>query len=82
MAGVNMGPFPELKSRWIGGSAGELFEFARPSSQVSADYRQALDVALRYGVKIVFSGSIDDQLVSLDVRLSQFQVLIRNDRKN
>lgn len=69
MAGVNLGPFADYKSRWISGSAGELFEFAHPESQVSKDYEAALDVALRFGVKIVYIGSIDDQLVSLDVSL-------------
>ncbi len=69
MAGVNLGPFADYKSRWISGSAGELFEFARPDSQVSKDYEAALDVALRFGVKIVYIGSIDDQLVSLEVSL-------------
>ena len=66
MAGVNLGPFADYKSRWISGSAGELFDFARPNSQVSNDYEAALDVALRFGVKIIYIGSIDDQLVSLE----------------
>ncbi|KAF6231579.1 hypothetical protein HO173_010331 [Letharia columbiana] len=66
MAGVNLGPFADYKSRWISGSAGELFDFALPNSQVSKDYEAALDVALRFGVKVVYVGSIDDQLVSLE----------------
>ena len=70
MAGVNLGPFVDYKSRWISGSAGELFEFARPDSQVSKDYRAALEIALRFGVRIVYVGSIDDQLVSLQVSSS------------
>ncbi|KAL8693105.1 MAG: hypothetical protein Q9218_001991 [Villophora microphyllina] len=65
MAGVNLGPFVDYKSRWIGGSAGELFDFARPDSQVSKDYDTALTMALRSGVRVTFVGSIDDQLVSL-----------------
>ena len=69
MAGVNLGPFGDYKSRWISGSAGELFDFAQPESQVSKDYEAALDVCLRFGVKIIYVGSIDDQLVSLEVRL-------------
>ena len=69
MAGVNLGPFADYKSRWISGSAGELFDFAHPSSQVSMDYEAALDVSLRFGVKVVYVGSIDDQLVSLEVGL-------------
>ena len=67
MAGVNLGPFPEYKSRWIGGAAGELFEFAKPESPVSCDYNTALRTALGFGVKIAYVGSIDDQLVSLEV---------------
>lgn len=69
MAGVNLGPFTDYKSRWISGSAGELFDFALPDSQVSKDYKAALDVAMRFGVKVVYVGSIDDQLVSLEVGL-------------
>lgn len=67
MAGVNLGPFADYKSRWISGSAGELFDFARPDSTVSKDYEAGLDRVLRYGVKILYIGSIDDQLVSLEV---------------
>ena len=67
MAGINLGPFADYKSRWIGGSAGELFDFARPDSTVSRAYISALETALRYGVRVVYIGSIDDQLVSLEV---------------
>ncbi|KAK7559450.1 hypothetical protein IWX47DRAFT_829685 [Phyllosticta citricarpa] len=66
MAGVNLGPFPEYRSRFFGGSAGELFEFSRPNSTVSQKYQGALRVVLNYGVRIVYVGSIDDQLVSLE----------------
>lgn len=69
LAGVNLGPFADYKSRWIGGSAGELFDFATPESQVTKDYEVALNTALTNGVKIVYIGSIDDQLVSLEVSL-------------
>ena len=62
MAGVNLGPFADYKSRWIGGSAGELFDFAQPESQVSRNYRMALETALHSGVKIVYVGSMDDQV--------------------
>lgn len=68
MAGVNLGPFPDYKSRWIGGSAGELFDFAHPTSKVSREYEAALQTALDFGVRIAYVGSIDDQLVSLEVR--------------
>ncbi|KAI4166928.1 MAG: hypothetical protein LQ343_007631 [Gyalolechia ehrenbergii] len=69
MAGVNLGPFIDFKSRWIGGSAGELFDFARSDSQVSKDYTAALTTTLKSGVKIAYIGSIDDQVVSLEARL-------------
>lgn len=67
MAGVNLGPFPDYRSRWIGGSAGELFEFALPFSKVSKEYEAAVKCALDFGVRISYMGSIDDQLVSLEV---------------
>jgi hypothetical protein len=67
LAGINLGPFTDYKSRWIGGSAGELFDFARLDSQVSKDYEAALGLALKFGVRVVYIGSIDDQLVSLEV---------------
>lgn len=71
MAGVNMGPFSDYRSRWISGSAGELFDFALPHSQVSRDYQAALKTVLEFGVRVSFIGSIDDQLVSLEVSLTQ-----------
>ncbi|KAL2369415.1 hypothetical protein RJ035_007398 [Blastomyces gilchristii] len=70
MAGVNLGPFPEYRSRWISGSAGELFDFANQKSKVSQDHLAALETALDFGVKIVYVGSIDDQLVSLEATFS------------
>ncbi|RVX66922.1 hypothetical protein B0A52_09046 [Exophiala mesophila] len=66
MAGVNMGPFPEYKSRWISGSAGELFEFSDSNSKVSLDYQAAIEEVLTHGVRLTFVGSIDDQLVSME----------------
>lgn len=66
MAGVNLGPFAEYKPRFFAGSASELFEFSRPQSTVSQDYMKALEEILKYGVKLVYVGSIDDQLVSLE----------------
>ncbi|KAL2853730.1 hypothetical protein BJX68DRAFT_46371 [Aspergillus pseudodeflectus] len=69
MAGVNLGPFSDYRSRWISGSAGELFEFALPYSQVSKDYESALRTCIDFGVRISYIGSIDDQLVSLESSL-------------
>lgn len=66
MAGVSSGPFLEYKSRWISGSAGELFEFSDPSSKVSTNYVAALQTVLTFGCRLSFVGSIDDQLVSLE----------------
>jgi hypothetical protein len=66
MAGVSLGPFPDYKSRWIGGTAGELFDFSNHSSTVSKDYLTAVETVLKFGVRIVYVGSIDDQLVSLE----------------
>tara|TARA_R110002003_G_scaffold171_4_gene13897 strand:+ start:4552 stop:6909 length:2358 start_codon:yes stop_codon:yes gene_type:complete len=67
MAGVNMGPFIEYKTKYFGPTAAELFEFSNPKSLVSQMYLAALDEVLRFGVRIFYVGSIDDQLVSLEV---------------
>ncbi|GAB7345653.1 hypothetical protein MBLNU457_3943t1 [Dothideomycetes sp. NU457] len=69
MAGINLGPFADYKSKIYGGSAVELFEFNRPDSKVSKDYAAQLEVVLRHGVRITYIGSIDDQLVSLESSL-------------
>jgi hypothetical protein len=68
MAGVNMGPFIEYKTKYFGPTAAELFEFSNPKSLVSQMYLAALDEVLRAGVRVLYVGSIDDQLVSLEVR--------------
>jgi hypothetical protein len=67
MAGINLGPFAEYKSRIFGGSALELFDFGNPTSKVSQMYQHALEEVLRFGTRIVYVGSIDDQLVSMEV---------------
>lgn len=69
MAGINLGPFTEYKSRFLAGSASELFDFGDSSSKVSVAYADALDICLRHGVRITFVGSLDDQLVSLESAL-------------
>ncbi|USP78158.1 hypothetical protein yc1106_05432 [Curvularia clavata] len=66
MAGINMGPFIEYKTKYLGSIAAELFEFTNPKSLVSQMYLAALDEVLRAGVRILYVGSIDDQLVSLE----------------
>ena len=67
MAGVNLGPFADYKSRFFGGSAAELFDFSNSQSRVSMDYASSLKIVLRHGVKVTYVGSMDDQLVSLEV---------------
>lgn len=69
LAGVSLGPFSDYKSRLFSGSAGELFEFADPESIVSKRYEDSLRIAMSYGVRVTYCGSIDDQLVSMEVRL-------------
>lgn len=69
MAGINLGPFPEYKSRLFGGTALELFEFADPHSKVSKSHAESLDICLRHGVRMTLVGSMDDQLVSLESSL-------------
>ena len=69
MAGINLGPFLEYKSRLFGGSALELFDFCDSESKVSRSYVEALDICLRHGVKVTFIGGLDDQLVSLESSL-------------
>lgn len=66
MAGVNLGPFAEYRTRMFGASALELFDFSNPDSKVSQMYAQALQEVLKFGVRVVYVGSIDDQLVSLE----------------
>lgn len=69
MAGINLGPFFEYKSRLFGGTALELFEFGDTSSKNSRAYAESLEVCLRHGVRVTMVGSIDDQLVSLESSL-------------
>ncbi|KAF1972547.1 hypothetical protein BU23DRAFT_580903 [Bimuria novae-zelandiae CBS 107.79] len=66
MAGINMGPFPEYRTKYLGPIASELFNFGDPKSLVSQMYLAALDEVLRFGVRVTYIGSIDDQLVSLE----------------
>jgi hypothetical protein len=67
MAGINLGPFADYRSRLFGATAAELFEFSNPRSSVADRYEEALKTAIGSGVRICFVGSIDDQLVSLEV---------------
>ncbi|CAJ0839539.1 33_t:CDS:10 [Entrophospora sp. SA101] len=77
MAGISHGPFPYLKESYImkyivgagrgpeSDAARELFEFMHPDSGVAIKYRNSLKLITNDGVKIVYVGSMDDQVVPL-----------------
>jgi len=75
MAGISLGPFSSLQSRFLSppnSSAGELFDFATVTSTVSTAYTSALRTCLSHTpnpVRVALIGSIDDQLVSLESSL-------------
>jgi hypothetical protein len=68
MAGVSLGPFPDYKSGIFMGSAAELWDFGNPQSNNAQRFEAALKQVLAYGTRITFIGSIDDQVVPLEVR--------------
>jgi len=45
----------------------ELFELGDAESAVSKEYAKSLRIALKHGVRVTYCGSIDDQLVSMEV---------------
>lgn len=49
------------------GSAAELWEFADPQSEVSKRLEASMKVVLSYGARLTYIGSIDDQLVPVEV---------------
>jgi hypothetical protein len=49
------------------GSAAELWEFADPESEVSKRLEASTKAVLGYGARITYIGSIDDQLVPMEV---------------
>jgi UDP-2,3-diacylglucosamine pyrophosphatase LpxH len=49
------------------GSAAELWEFADPQSEVSKRLEASIKTVLKHGARITYVGSIDDQLVPLEV---------------
>lgn len=49
------------------GTGAELWEFSNPDSDISQRYEAALKEVLDYGARITFVGSIDDQLVPMEV---------------
>ncbi|KAK4177465.1 hypothetical protein QBC36DRAFT_327019 [Triangularia setosa] len=68
MAGVSLGPFPDYRTSmgYLMGSAGELWAFADPKSEISQRLEAAIKVCLGYGARITLVGSIDDQLVPME----------------
>ncbi|KAL2878160.1 hypothetical protein SGCOL_006410 [Colletotrichum sp. CLE4] len=68
MAGVSLGPFPDYKSSMgiLMGAANELWEFSNPDSEISKRYEHSLKEFLKYGARITYIGSIDDQLVPME----------------
>lgn len=72
MAGVALGPFPDYKSGLLMGSAAELWEFGNPESDNSKRFENALKHVVDYGARITFIGSIDDQLVPMEVSYNPF----------
>lgn len=68
MAGVALGPFPDYKSSILMGSAAELWEFGDPHSANSKRFEACLKRVVDFGARVTFVGSIDDQLVPMEVR--------------
>lgn len=68
LAGVSLGPFPDYKSGMgmLMGSAAELWQFSDPESEISKRLEHSLQVALNYGTRVTYVGSIDDQLVPME----------------
>lgn len=73
MAGISNGPFYEMKNIYLvkaysaleSESLLELFEFQDFSTLQSSTYKKSLKLLLSNNVKIVYVGSVDDQLVPL-----------------
>lgn len=71
MAGVNIGPFLNLKNILVkttmSNSIGfELFDFADSESVISKAYVESLRKIIRFGARVTYVGSIDDPLVSME----------------
>mgnify|MGYP007135344871 FL=1 len=49
------------------GSAAELWEFSDPNSEGSKRLESAVKIVLAYGARVTYIGSMDDQLVPLEV---------------
>lgn len=80
MAGVALGPFPDYKSSLLIGSAAELWDFGNPQSTNSQRFEAALKRVLDYGARVTFIGSIDDQVVPMEVRFSCLRFFFHDNR--
>lgn len=67
MAGVALGPFADYRSSILVGSAAELWDFADPRSANARRFEAALGRVLEQGARVTFVGSLDDQVVPLEV---------------
>jgi hypothetical protein len=69
MAGVSLGPFPDYRSGMgiLMGSAAELWEFSNSESEISKRLEASMKAVLNHGARVTLVGSIDDQLVPLEV---------------
>lgn len=74
MAGVSLGPFPDYKSSLLIGSVPELWDFGNPQSANAQRFEKSLKRVLDYGARITFIGSIDDQVVPMEVSYSQHTI--------
>lgn len=72
VAGVSLGPFPDYRSGMgiLMGSAGELWEFSKPESEISKRLEESVKAVLNYGARITYIASMDDQLIPMEVRSS------------
>lgn len=73
MAGVCLGPMPGMDQKMLmkavtaieHDSLTELFQLQRPDSSLAIQFRKDFAAVLKFGVKTVLLGSVDDQLVPL-----------------
>ncbi|OBZ83551.1 hypothetical protein A0J61_08400 [Choanephora cucurbitarum] len=70
MAGISHGPFPTLKTSvfvkyFEADAARELFEFMKSDTPISTQYHEAMVFILQQRIKVVFVGSMQDQVVPL-----------------
>ena len=73
LCGIHNGPFAHLQGNITGSylhyfetaAAKELFDFQSSSSAASRQYAESLKICFQAGVKMIYIGSVDDQVVPL-----------------